>query len=247
MTTRDRIVISVVVTLVLLAAGWFMAVAPEREKASKLDARITAASTQLSSAEGELSNARSAEARYSTAYAAIVGLGKAVPPDQEVPSLIYQLDQASNQKRVEFSSIVSGGSLGGPGAGGGSSAASAASAAAPTVFTQMPFTFVFNGTFLDLDHLFQQLNQFTERTPGGVLRISGRLLTVQGVKLAQSGNNGREVHAGELSGTITAAAYVLPASQGLTAGATPTGPAGATSTSSPATSPTTPAVATVTP
>jgi hypothetical protein len=246
MTSRDRIVLSVVAALVILGAAWFMLVAPEREKASKLDARITAASTQLSTAEGELANARGAEARYSTAYASIVSLGKAVPPGQEVPSLVYQLDQASNHKHVEFSSVTSG-EAGGSGAASASGATPAASVT-PAAFTQMPFTFVFNGSFFDLYHLFQQLNQFTERTPAGVLQISGRLLTIQGVKLAQLTGSGSEASKEGLSGTITATAYVLPASQGLTAGASATGPAGAGSQASTTSSPTTtPAIARVTP
>ena len=48
----------------------------------------------------------------------------------------------------------------------------------------MPFTFVFNGSFFDLYHLFQQLDRFTVRTSSGSLQVSGRLLTIQGVKLA---------------------------------------------------------------
>jgi Tfp pilus assembly protein PilO len=246
MTSRDRIVLTVVATLVILGAAWFMLVAPEREKASKLDTRITAASAQLSTAEGELNNARGAEARYSTAYASIVSLGKAVPPGQEVPSLVYQLDQASNQKHVEFSSVASGEAGGSTGAASASSATPAS--VTPAAFTQMPFTLVFNGSFFDLYHLFQQLNHFTERTPSGVLQISGRLLTIQGVKLAQLPTSGSEASKGELSGTITATAYVLPASQGLTAGASATGPAGAGSQASTTSSPTTtPAIARVTP
>jgi hypothetical protein len=227
-----------------LGAAWFLAVSPERKEASQLDTRVSTASAQLATAEGELANARGAEARYSTAYASIVSLGKAVPPTQEVPSLIYQLDQASNQKRVEFSSIVAG-AAGTPAPTSGSAAAAAA--AVPTAFTPMPFTFVFNGGFFELYHLFQQVNQFSERSPSGVLRISGRLLTVQGVKLAQLASSGSEPHQGSLSGTITATAYVLPASQGLTAGATPTGPLASGSPASSTSSPTTPAVAKVTP
>ena len=40
MTARDRGVIIGIVSLVLLGAAWFMLVAPEREKASKLGASI---------------------------------------------------------------------------------------------------------------------------------------------------------------------------------------------------------------
>jgi hypothetical protein len=249
MTARDRGVLIGIVSLALLAAAWFLLVAPEREKASKLATSVSAASAQLATAEGELTSARGAQARYATAYNSIVNLGKAVPPAQEVPSLIYQLDQASNHKQVDFNSIATGGSAG-TGASGASpsAAASAASTTASSAFSQMPFTFVFNGTFFNLEHLFQQLNRFTERTTSGSLEISGRLLTVQSVKLAPlSSGASAEASRGVLSGTITATAYVLPASQGLTAGASPAGPAGAGAAASSSGSPTTPAIARVTP
>jgi hypothetical protein len=247
MTARDRGVLMGIVSLALLAAVWFLLVAPEREKASKLGTSVSAASAQLATAEAELTSARGAQARYAAAYASIVNLGKAVPPAQEVPSLIYQLDQASNHKQVEFNSIASGSSAGSGGAAGsGSAGASAASATSSSGFSQMPFTFVFNGSFFNLEHLFQQLNRYTTRTASGSLQVSGRLLTIQSVKLAPltSGAAG-QVSKGGLSGTITATAYVLPASQGLTAGASPAGPAGAGASSSG--SPTTPAIARVTP
>jgi Tfp pilus assembly protein PilO len=245
MTTRDRIVLIGIVTLALLAAIWFMAVSPEREKASKLDAQVSAANGQLATAEGELANARQAQGRYSAAYASIVSLGKAVPPEQEVPSLVYQLDQASNHKRVDFSSIVAGG---GSGASASSSAASTSASSAPAAggFTQMPFTFIFNGSFVDLYHLFQQLNQFTEHAQSGELRVSGRLLTIQALRLAPTVGNGSG-QTSALTGTITATAYVLPASQGLTAGATAAAPAGLSSQAGSGSSPALPAIAKVTP
>jgi hypothetical protein len=252
MSTRDRGILIGIVSLALLGAVWFLLVAPEREKASKLETSVSAASAQLATAEGELTSARGAQARYAAAYNSIVNLGKAVPPAQEVPSLVYQLDQASNQKQVDFNSIVTGGPAGaGPGAPApgapASAAASAASTAASSVFSQMPFTFVFNGSFFNLEHLFQQLNRFTQRTVSGTLVISGRLLTVQSVKLAPLTSSGAEASKGVLSGTISATAYVLPASQGLTAGASPAGPAGAGPAAPSSGSPTTPAIARVTP
>ena len=110
-----------------------------------------------------------------------MNLGKAVPAGQEVPSLIYQLAQASDHRDVEFNSITSGTNSGG---GSSSSSATATPAAATAGFTQMPFTFVFNGSYQDLYHLFQQLNRFTTRTTAGGLQVSGRLLTIQSAKLS---------------------------------------------------------------
>jgi Tfp pilus assembly protein PilO len=260
MTTRDRIVLMVIAVVVVLGAGWKLAVSPKRQQASKLETQLTEAKAQLSAAEGELSHAHAAQSQYAAAYASIVSLGKAVPASQEVPSLIYQLSRASDQKHVEFASITSASSGSGPaaaastttsGASGASSSASGA-AAAQAGFSQMPFTFVFNGSYFDLEHLFQQLNRFTVRGAKGNLQVSGRLLTIQSVKLAPtSAEQAGKSRSGRLTGTVTATAYVLPAGQGLTGGATPSSPTGGTtpvsSTSGASSSPTAPAIARVTP
>lgn len=257
MTNRDRVVLIVISTLAVLAAGWLLVVSPERKKAASLKTQVDAASAQLASSSGELAKARADQARYAAAYASVVSLGKAVPAGQEVPSLIYQLAQASNQKNVDFSSITAGGAgAGGPAAASSTPASATASSGSATTaagFTQMPFTFVFNGNFEELYHLFQQLNGYTVRTTSGGLRVSGRLLTIQSAKLtplAPSASTGVK-STGELTGTITATAYVLPASQGLTGGATAGSPAGSATTpvSSPTTasSPSAPAIVRVTP
>jgi Tfp pilus assembly protein PilO len=242
MTGRDRIVLMVVVVLAVLGGAWMLVVSPERKQADQLNTQLEAAKTQLSSAEGQLSNARAAQSQYATAYASVVSLGKAVPPSQEVPSLMYEIEQASNRKSVDFASIVAGSGGGGP--------SSSTSSAAATGFTQMPFTFVFNGSFFDLEHLFHQLNQFTTRSSSGDLQVSGRLLTIQSVKLAPLSEQAKP-GAGDLAGTITATAYQLPASQGLTAGASPASPAGAAAsvgaTTAAGGSPTAPAIVRVNP
>jgi len=241
MTGRDRMVAIGVAVLAILGATWMLVVSPERQKATKVTTEVTAAKSSLSSAQGKLASARTAQAGYASAYAAVVSLGKAVPATEEVPSLIYQLAQATEQKHVEFASITSGTS--------GASSTAAPSAAAASVaaagFSTMPFTFIFNGGFFELEHLFQHLDGFAQRTASGGLSVSGRLLTIQSVKLAPVASSGTGPSSGALTGTITATAYELPASQGLTGSATTTSPAGAatpaasTSTPSSATAPAT--------
>jgi hypothetical protein len=258
MTSRDRIVLMVVAVVAVLGAGWVLAVSPERKEAGKLSKQLSEAKAQLSGAEGELTHARAAQTQYSAAYASLVSLGKAVPASEEVPSLIYQLSRATNQKHVDFSSIAS--TATGSGSGSSSPGASAAAAsgessgsgAAAAALTQMPFTFVFNGTFFDLEHVFQQLNRFTVRRASGSLQVSGRLLTIQSVKLVPAGSEGGETRSHALTGTVTATAYALPAGQAVTGGATPSSPTGnrttpVTSTTGASSSPTAPAITRVTP
>jgi Tfp pilus assembly protein PilO len=247
MTGRDRIVAIVVGVLAVLGAAWVLVVSPVRKQAGELSTQVSSAQSQLSTAEGQLANARSAQAQYASAYADVVSLGKAVPPSQEVPSLIFQLEQASSHKSVEFASIVSG-------SGGSASPTPTATAAsaATAAFTSMPFTFVFNGSFFDLEHLFEGLNRFTLHKTSGGLQVSGRLLTIQSVKLSPQSTGATQTSGASstLNGTITATAYVLPASQGLTGGATAAAPASSTttvSTTGAPSSPTAPAIARVTP
>jgi len=247
MTGRDRIVVMVLAVIAVLGGGWILVVSPKRQEASTLQAKVSEAATSLASAEGNLASARTAQAQYAKAYASIVSLGKAVPSGQEVPSLIYQLSQATKQKNVEFTSIVSGGAV-------GASAPAATPVSTATAFAQMPFTFIFNGGFFDLEHLFQKLTAFTTSTSSGALRVSGRLLTIQSVKLEPGPSTATvagKTAVSSLTGTISATAYQLPAGQGLTGAATATSPTGAASpaatTTGAASSPTAPAVARVTP
>jgi hypothetical protein len=261
MTGRDRMVLMSLLVLAVLAGGWLLLVAPERQKAAQQEAQVTSARTQLQGAQAQAANARTAEARYQSAYTSVVSLGKAVPPLQEVPSLVYELDQASNQRNVNFNSIASGA---GSSSASSSSSSPASASVTPAAFTQMPFTFVFKGTFFELAHLLGQIDGFAQTTSTtgsagghsatvsdtGGLRVNGRLLTIQGVAITLEGRGGGgsgQSQSAELTATITATAYVLPVSQGLTAGATPAGPVGSIARASAragaaASSPTSPAV-----
>lgn len=245
MSGRDRIVLMAIGVLVVIAGGWMLVVSPERKKAKELDAQVSTAQSQLATAQSQLSDARSAQAKYAGAYSSVVALGKAVPISDEVPSLIYEISQASGQRHVQFNSIMS--AAPGGGSSSSQSSSSTATAAATTAgFTQMPFSFVFQGGFFDLERLFRSLTSFTTRDSDGGLQVSGRLLTIQSVKLApETSSNAKST---SLSGTISATAYVLPASS-LTAGATATSPTGAATPASTTATGTTaaPAVVKVTP
>ena len=151
MTGRDRIVLIGIAVLLVLAAP-LDAGRLARAQASR------GARTQVSRGEraarerrSQVANARSAQLQYSAAYASVVSLGKAVPPSQEVPvahlparaghqpeARRLHLDHRELERKLE--------QLG----GSASSSRRRPHPPLPRGFTQMPFTFVFNGSFLDL-------------------------------------------------------------------------------------------------
>jgi hypothetical protein len=236
MTTRDRLMLIGIVALAVLLGAWFTTVAPERERAAKISAEVETARQQLASAESTADSAKNAQAQYSSAYASLVSLGQAVPASAETPGLIYTLDKATHSRNVGFTSITAGTS----GTASSSSSAAATAAAQNTTFSQEPFTFVFNGSFVDLYKLLDQLEGFTVQTSAGALHVNGRLLTIDSVSLApntSAGTSGSsKSKSPRLTGTISATAYVLPAGATPLGGAVPSSPAGtatpASSTSS---------------
>ena len=240
MTGRDRLVAAGVVGIVIVGGVWLKVVSPERSKVSQASSQVESARTSLHTAQQELNQGKSAQARYAEAYASVVSLGKAVPASQEVPALVYELDHASNQKDVEFASIA-------PSNAAASSKASKEKEKGSS-FEQMPFTFTFNGSYEDLFHLLNTVQGYAASSPTGALTVDGRLLTIQNFKLAPVSNSGetssiggssgkpKTVPGNNLAGTVTATAYVLPAGSEATAGASPSGPSSSSSSSTPASS-----------
>ena len=231
MTTRDRLVLAVVAALVVLGAFWMLLVSPERKTASKLSSEVSTASAQLATVRRRTSNAlvgaaallgrlhvgreprQSGSAERRSAVADLSARAGFEPEERRI-----QLDHERRKRRLDV--LVD---------------SAATPTSAPTGFTQMPFTFVFTGGFSDLYHLFLQLNKATVRTTSGGLQRQ-RPLADAARRQARTGRRRApgESSAQKLTGTITATAYVLPAAQGLTAGATPTSPAPAAGAASPA-------------
>jgi Tfp pilus assembly protein PilO len=121
---------------------------------------------------------------------------------------------------------VGGGAAAPTGAAGSTPATGSAAAGLETV----PLELEFVGDFFNLADFFHRVKRFVRVANEDVL-VSGRLLTVEGVRWASDSEIFPRIRA-ELTATI----YLSPQAQGVTAGATPQGPA-----------PTTPAGTTTTP
>jgi hypothetical protein len=247
MVTPNKILIAVVATAAALAAFWYFALAPQREQAAKLKADISAKQGEVATAKSSLAGYEQSRANYKSNYATLVRLGKAVPEDDEVRSLMVQLDDASRGTGVDFRTIQVGGS-GGAAPSTSSSTGTGTSAQSPPPgavavgnagFSAMPFTFSFNGNFFNLTRFFTRLEHFvTERNQQ--LNVTGRLLRLENIDL-QVGQGGFP----QIKAQIGASSYIVPPTQSVTAGATPQAPAAATpAPSSGPSAPTTPATAT---
>jgi hypothetical protein len=104
-TSRDRIALIVVGAVVLLAGFWFLALSPKRKDAADLSAKISQAQQRVDTARQSVVAATAARKRYDSDYATVAKLGKAVPADDDVATLVYQLNHVSQDAHIDFRSI----------------------------------------------------------------------------------------------------------------------------------------------
>jgi hypothetical protein len=265
-TARDRMVLTALVAVAALAASWFLVLAPRRQDAARLADQVAQAQQQRDAAVAAVAHGNAGRRSYADDYATVARLGKAIPADDDVPSLVYQLEDAARRTGVDFHSVqLSGGSgsppapapapaapaasgsgssgsgASGSGSSGSGSSGSGSSAAAPTSapatqaaaatlppgasvgsagLSTMPFSFTFLGDFFRLERFLAAVDRFTT-VKGDAIRVSGRLLTVDGFSLT-AGSKGFP----HMQAKIAATSYLQPQA-GPSAATTPTPASGA--------------------
>jgi hypothetical protein len=234
-TVRDRLVAVTVALVVAVIAVWFIVISPKRSQADKLGAEVTAAQQQLTSARTQIATASADRTAYAHNYRAVASLGEAVPADDSTPSLIYQVQTAATRAGVDFRSLVlnPGSSTAAAPASTSSSSSSTSqsvtatlppgAAVGPAGLPTLPFTFTFQGNFFHLADFLGRLQQFVVATDKTV-SVSGRLMTLNGINFG-AGPKGFP----QITATVSATTYLVPASQGLTNGASSAAPAASAS------------------
>ncbi len=108
--SRNRMILGVVAGVAALAAFWFLVLAPKQQEASALRESIDSTQAEVAKLQAETSQLQAAKGSHDVDYASVVRLGKAVPTDDDVGSLIVQLDSAAKRSGVDFRSVqLSGG------------------------------------------------------------------------------------------------------------------------------------------
>lgn len=105
MTQRDRIVVMVVIAVVALGGFWMLALKPKRKEASDLGQKLEQAHQRVDAAHAEVTAGEAARTLYARNYSTVARLGKAVPVDDDVPSLVYQLDSTAKETGVDFRTV----------------------------------------------------------------------------------------------------------------------------------------------
>lgn len=247
MSAQTRMIVAVMAMVAMIAGFWFVLLAPKRADISAASDQITAAESRRDAATASAAQAEQDRAGYDEDYAVVARLGKAVPTDNDVASLVYQLESVARANKIDFRAVklTASASAAAPAAVPANAAAAATNdkkdgadestpaVVAPVVaqpppgavvgsagLLTVPFTLTFDGDYMKLQRLLKAINGLA-RHKQQKITVQGRLLTVDGFTLA-AGPTGFP----KLKATVSATAYLVPPAD-TAAAATPQAPAGA--------------------
>lgn len=223
LTDRDRKILLMLVPLAIVAAYWFLVLAPKRQEATKIQDQLTQAQSERDTAVQRLAGLGSAKRNFAKDYATVIYLGKSIPTAVDMPSLMVQLDRAARGTSIRFLSIKAGARTS---ATGTTASAPASGTTTPTsspsgsALDTVPLDFQFSGSYFELASFFHRMKRFVRVSNDRIL-VRGRLMTVNNFSFEPNQN------APGLSATVHATVYLAPKKEGTSAGATPSGPAAA--------------------
>jgi Tfp pilus assembly protein PilO len=256
MKTSDRTLLLAIAAIAAIAAVWFLLIAPKRDEASSLSAEVDKARTAVEAAQQEVAEAQAAKSHYAEDYHRLVVLGKAAPSDDDTASLFVQLNAIAGAAGADLEGIKLSEDTGAAEPATAAQAttsdqsqdAAAADAAMPAAMPAteasaallplgatvgpaglpvMPYELTLKGNYFQIADFIDGLQKLVGSKQGRQV-VNGRLVTIDGFTFQGNEDDGFP----ELDATLNVTTYVAPADQGLTAGASPTGPAPVTSTDS---------------
>ena len=221
MTKSNRAIVAAIALAILAGLFWTQLLSPKREEAKELDAQVTKLESSLAQHQAEVAEGEAAKKEFSAAYQHLVVVGKAVPSDDEVASLLVQMNRIADRTGGTFRNIqltAGGGEAEAPAAppAAGEAPASPTEVAAsllplgatvgPAGLAVMPYEVTFDGEFFQIADFIAGLDSLVT-TKNGTVRVDGRLLTVDGFSLEAASDVGFPA----LQASFALTTYLTPA------------------------------------
>ena len=225
--TRTNQILAAVVAVALAGFGFYhFALAPKRDEVARLDSELTKKTAEIAAAKAQLAGYEQAKASYKRNYTTLARLGKAVPTDDDVRSLVVQLEGAADESGVDFEKIELGSGVGGESAQTPTDAKAAGDGLAPApgavpvangVLSAMPFNFTFTGSYFELSTFLARLERFVT-VNNRRLDATGRLLRLESVAVTPAPAGFPRMQA-----QISATTYLVPPVEAVAGAPTPPG------------------------
>ena len=108
LSDRDRKLLMALVPIIVLGAYWFLLLSPKMKEADTAAAEVTTQEDRRDAAQTALNQATASQTDFAADYGEVVRLGKAIPAQVDMPSLLVQLDRAAEGTDITFTKIATG-------------------------------------------------------------------------------------------------------------------------------------------
>lgn len=173
MSRTVRMALIGVALIAIIALAWFFLLSPIREDIASTATQIEDARGSLAAAQAKLAQAEITRQEGKKNQSRLIELAKMVPADQEIPSLLVQIQDLAVQSGIEFMSITPGAPL------------------EQVDYRVIPMSVEFTGTYFDLSDFIYRAEQ--------MVAAPGRLLTIKNMNLELSQTTAGEAVTGAVS------------------------------------------------
>lgn len=206
MTSNERssVVIVVLAGIAILAALWLLAIGPKRSESAKVRDDVSAQQQRLDAAQSELASYQAARKQFPGMLDELRALDKAVPARGAISSLLRQVQRRADARGSELRLVSLKAAAAVPATGTSAAPVTPGATVGPDGLSAMPFTFEFSGRYFDLRDILQTIRRSVSVRSGDV-KVSGRLLTIDGVSFTRSDPDSPLTKA-----VVNATAYIAP-------------------------------------
>jgi len=219
---RSSVILVVLAGIAILAALWVLAIGPKRSENAKVRDDVSAQQQKLDEAQSQLASYQAARKQFPGMLDELRSLDKAVPARGAISSLLRQIQRRADARGSELRLVALKAAAAVPATGTTAAPVTPGAAVGPDGLSALPFTFEFSGRYFDLRDILQTIRRSVSVRSGDV-KVSGRLLTIDGVSFTRSNPSSPLTKA-----IVNATAYIAP-----DGAATPQPPAAAAATPTP--------------
>lgn len=204
MTTTDKRAIGLVALagIVALAALWLLAIGPKRSERATVRKNVATQESRLQAAQTQLASYQEAKMQFPGLLAELRRLDEAVPARGAISSLLRQVQRRANARGSELRLVALKSAT--ATAAGSTAPVAPGATVGPDGLAALPFTFEFNGGYFDLRDILATVRR-SVRVRSGEVKVSGRLLTIDGVTFTRSAPASPNTKA-----IVNATAYIAP-------------------------------------
>jgi type IV pilus assembly protein PilO len=161
MKRRTVYILSGLALVAVVVVAWFMLISPLRTKIAETTAQVEAQQKNLTTAKAKLARMEDTKLQAEKNQGRLIELSKMVPSQDELPSLLLQIQDLATESGIEVMSIAP--SKGSAGQG----------------FEAISLGLQFSGTYFDVNDFIYRIEQ--------LVASPGRLLAVKDVNLSLEG------------------------------------------------------------